>query len=211
MLANRSKKVIILTSAWMIILISSIVIQSCCSSEDYVFEWKQISLDCLLKTVYENEKVFGDVTTDEHFLYEEFGIRINLSADLIAKNKFNLSLIEPALAAMDCFPTYSPKYKISEIQIESLNDFDIEKPKNSNVTDYFLASLYNGVLVDVDYYLHDKNEINGNGNSEMYLEQYIDLYLNKKPELDSIYRFVIKLNFDNGTVFYDTTNQVKIR
>jgi hypothetical protein len=204
------KKSFLLIFSGFIIMILCIIIESCCNISDYKFEWKNMSLRYLEKTINQDDRIYGNETTSDEFIFDRFGLRLMLDGDIIANNFIGFSLIQNVNAQVDCFNNYSPKYKIDNIQVETLSDFDESKLQNSDISNYFKASLYNGILVSIEDYLNDNNEINGDGNSESFLIQSIDLFLTEPPKKDSLFRFVIKIHFENDTTFCDTTKTVKI-
>ena len=204
------KRAILIFLIGISIMISSFIIESCCHTTDYKFEWKNISLKYLDKTINENDRIYGIESSSDVFSFDKFGLRIMFQGDLIAQNLINFSLIQTANAQVDCFNNYAPKYKIDNIQIETLADFDEYKLHNSNISSYFKATKYNGILLSIEDLLKDMNEINGDSRHESALDQSIDLFLIESPTIDSIFRFVIKVHLDNDTTLTDTTKTVKI-
>lgn len=204
------KKVILIFLVMTSILILSIIIESCCHAKDYKFEWKTISLKYLDKTINENERIFGKESSSDVFQFDKFGVRILFHGDLITKNLIDFSLIQTANAQVDCFNNYAPKYKIDKIQIETLADFDELKLHNSDISNYFKATKYNGMLVSIEDLLNDNNKINGESTNESVLDQSIDLFLIESPKTDSIFRFVVKIHFNNDMTLIDTTKTIKI-
>lgn len=205
------RKILVMIMIWLSLMITAIILESCCDTKNYEFTWNSMSIDYLQRSTNEYNRGSGTQTNSDNFLYDRFGLRLAFKADLIAQNQYSFSLISPAKAAIDCFNKYNPKYKVKSIQIETLNDFNSAKTKHSDIADYFEASLYNGVLVNINDYLNNEYEINGKSTNDKAVEQFIDLYLKEKPDLDSLFNFVIKVHLDNGTMFSDTTKELKIK
>jgi len=105
--------------------------------------------------------------------------------------------------AYDCWDKYDIQHKIDKISVISLNEFDLNHTANSDISEYFRASFYPNQISTIDSTINNENK---DSFSRFY---YFDLLLNKPPQLDSSFRFVVKVKLSNNELV-DTTELVKI-
>ena len=119
-------------------------------------------------------------------------IRINYASDLTA------------FYSVDDNNTYVIANRPVSIEVTALQNFDVTHPAGSLLNDYFIAGPgINSTIDDVvtgfaqtqDYYpTHDPD----------------DLWLMQRPQTPGIYRFIVRMDFDNGVILRDTTEVIRL-
>ena len=109
--------------------------------------------------------------------------------------------------ACDCSERVFPNQFVEKIEIISLYDFNEKYPKNSDVTELFVArtSYSTGLYEPI-------NEISkslGKKNNGVYRKQEFYIYLKEKV-VNTEARFKINVKISDNTIFSDTTNYIKI-
>ncbi|MBA5791650.1 DUF5034 domain-containing protein [Flavobacterium sp. xlx-214] len=121
------------------------IFYACCNCEEGTEEKFYINSGFSLVNLDnsgENPLEITDVSINKN----AYGMRLKVEREVITfKNKQeNLFSFTPTAYAFscDCPPTvtYEPQYKAQAIKIVTLNDFNAEKPANSDVTEYFKTS-----------------------------------------------------------------------
>jgi hypothetical protein len=191
-------KVLALVLSYLVILM---IVDSCNPCKNYKYDIDKMSLKNLIYS-------YGTFTpntkeTDTTVLkYSQFGIRIKFHDIIYSNIKRSYSLINTAMA-YDCWDQYNIQHKVDNISVISLNNFDLNHTANSDISEYFRASFYPNQVSTIDSTINYENKDNF---SRFY---YFDLLLNKAPQLDSAFRFVVKVKLSNNELI-DTTELVKI-
>lgn len=97
--------------------------------------------------------------------------------------------------------------EMKSIHIKSLNNFDNEHLEGDNVSNYFHSrDTFNNhdTLTNINEFVAYYNEQLKVG----YLEYDFHLLLNQTPTLDSIFRFEVVVEWENGDRLVDTTEQI---
>lgn len=118
------------------------VVYACCNCTDHTEE-KSYKISGLSISNIDNSGVEAVETSSETVNKNAYGIRLKVDRESLALNQKhnNLYLFTAGAYAMscDCPPEtmYFPQDKVESIKIVTLNDFNDEKPANSDVTEYF--------------------------------------------------------------------------
>jgi hypothetical protein len=198
-----------------IIGLFSIISDSCgnCDTSNLKYKWESLNLNKLRITSVTNDRITFEQIDTISFLYDEFGIQIKMNGNTLAyQKKIRFDIIQSCNAQLfDCFKDYTTDNGIKDIQITTLADFDNLHLKDSNVSGYFKAALYNNELSTIQDYLFNENEINGSHRDiSNNFSSEINLFLDSKPTLDSLFRFTIKVILEDNSVICDTTDLLKI-
>jgi hypothetical protein len=101
---------------------------------------------------------------------------------------------------------YKRQYDLIDMNIKTVNAFDTLHPANSDVTDYFLTGY--GAAYTIGYFIENKT-LNERQSYSGYRESFTSSFyimLMQAPTHKGDHAFEIKLKFEDGTVFTDTTN-----
>jgi hypothetical protein len=204
------KKIVLIMFFWSTFAISSTIIDSCCPKADTKFEWTSFTVGFVEKPSKDDILNYFESTNSEIF-YNKLGIKLSLKGKFVANNTINFSLFKPLNAAFDCFYYFQPKYKITKLQVLPLSDYDQNKLKNSDLSDYFKVLGNNGKLLSVSDFIKDQNDINGVIRDDSRYNEPIILFLQNAPSIDSLFNFVINVKLENDVIFSDTTTVIKIK
>jgi hypothetical protein len=181
------------------------IVDSCKPCLTYKYDIDKIQLQNLIYSTGVNG--LNWTGTDTTVLkYSQFGIMIDFHK--IVYSSINYSLTNNAFA-IDCPIEYLLQHKIESISIFSLNKFDQDHLADSDISDYFKAIIYpiQSKPNTIDSTLAYQYGINymHTGSSDNNLE----LLLNKAPQSDSLFRFVVKVKLSNNELV-DTTEMIKL-
>jgi hypothetical protein len=189
-------KVLALVLAYFALLI---IVDSCRPCKNNKYDIDRISLKNLVYSIKQDTLTVKETDTTV-LKYSQFGIRIKFH-DLIY-SYLNCGLTNTAMA-IECFPAYILQHNIESISVITLGNFDQNHIANTDISEYFKASYFPNQYHSIDSTLDFKNGI------KYYLFDEFDMLLNKAPQLDSVFRFVIKVKFDNNELT-DTTELIKV-
>lgn len=127
-----------------------------------------------------------------------YGVRLKINREALtfnlkAENKFLFTSSAYAFSC-DCPPTvtYDPKYKVEYIKIVTLQDFNADKPANSDVTEYFKTpKLYLDATEIV-------SKLNDDFWEKLKEQESIDLLLMTPPtHFNTTHQFKMIISFEN--------------
>src|SRR5690606_17480289 len=182
------------------------VFYACCNCEDNTEEKFYTNSGFTLKNI-DNSGEEPLESTSVNINKKAYGIRLQVNRQSLSfiKTETYQPLFSQGAYAMscDCPPevTYEHSDKVESIKIITLNDFTIDKPANSDITEYFkMRKVYKDVIelvkslnYDFPYKLEEK--------------EYFDLLLMIPPSEDNIqHQFKLIITFENKpTVELQTT------
>lgn len=175
-----SKKTRII-AIFIVCVIASLVLQSCCGG--YKYRWEYI----ITETLNDNE-----ITEVDSIQAENFGIRLNLISQKFATNTFN-PFVEN-LYAYDCWPVYTLLDTIIDIQVTTFYDFNEEFSSGSDLTELFTGSSNGNSIHPVSELI---SRING---TEMNSTEYIDLFLNHDMIIGSNQKFLVTIELSDKRI-----------
>lgn len=176
------------------------VFYSCCSCDDSVNYYYSYS-DFSVKNIDNSGK--NPLESNEPQINKNaYGIRLNISKELLAhtekktnKNRYMFSSSAYAFSC-DCdYSTYSAFHKIQSIKIFTLQNFNDEKPANSDISEYFnVIHSYKTIDESID-------NINSSF-SRVYPNSNVDYLLMNAPSYEKTnHQFRIEITLSNGEVF----------
>ena len=118
------------------------VFYACCNCDDNTEEKFYVNTGFALKNI-DNSGQEPLESTSENINKKAYGMRLYVNRQSLAflKKQINQPLFSQSAYAMscDCLPevTYDPTDKVESIKIITLNDFNTDKPANSEITEYF--------------------------------------------------------------------------
>ena len=189
-------KVLTLVLSYFVILL---IVDSCNPCKNYKYDIDKISLKNLVYSIKRDTFAVKETDTTV-FKYSQFGIRIKFH-DVIY-SYINYGLTNTAMA-VDCFPAYVLQHNIESISVSTLGNFDPNHTANSDVSSYFKSIYLPNQFHSIDSILDVKNGI------KYYLFHEFDLLLDKAPQLDSLFRFIVKVKLSNNELV-DTTEMIKL-
>jgi|GEM_PF-5070139 len=101
---------------------------------------------------------------------------------------------------------YFQKYDLKALTVRSLSAFDSTHAAGADISRYFLTDY--GAQYTIDEFISSKR-INKKYSLTGYREDfstYLDLMLMKAPSVKGRYDFEVRMIFDNGSIFTDTTS-----
>lgn len=100
---------------------------------------------------------------------------------------------------------YKRAYDLVEFNVHTLSNFDISHLAGSDLSNYFLTN-YNANSTLVNFV--ENKELNDKKTLLGYKENFTSSYkimLMNKPDFAGLYRFVVKMRFEDGNTYVDTT------
>lgn len=173
------------------------VFYACCNCNDNVEEKFYVNSSFLLTNI-DNSGTDPLESTSANINKKAYGMRLTVNRESLVflKKQNNQFLFSQSAYAMSCdCPAdviYDPKYKAESIKIITLNNFNADKPANSDITEYFRTQKkYLGVIelvkslnYDFDYLLKET--------------EYFDLLLMIQPSEDNVqHQFKLIITFEN--------------
>lgn len=140
--------------------------------------------------------------------YDNCGTYLQPASDSVGDTcyvmRINYISDQTAYYAVDDKNTYAIANRPVSIEITSLQQFDSLHPIGTVLNDYFIAGPgINSTTEDV---------VTGFANTKDYYPTHDpdDLWLMKRPENTGSFRFIVKMDFDDGAIVRDTTSAVNL-
>lgn len=173
------------------------VFYACCNCGDDTEEKFYVNTGFALKNL-DNSGQEPLESTSESINKKAYGMRlyVNRQSLTFLKNQINQPLFSQSAYAMscDCPPevTYDHKDKAESIRIITLNNFNADKPANSEITEYFKTQKK---YFDVDEVI---NGLNYDFSYKLKETEYFDLLLMVSPSESNVqHQFKIVITFEN--------------
>ncbi len=185
-----------------------------CDDCNSKYEWKSMNLKMMKVSSLLDGRVSYTQTDITVFQYNRFGVKVIMNGNSIGYSaRNNTFFIQSCNAAMfDCFKDYKAENEITSIQIYSLSEFDDTHAINSDISEYFKAITYSDDQVLIDDLLLDSTEINGSHQNLLAsFSEEINMILTSKPNKDSVYKFAVKITFQDYSYISDTTDEISIK
>ena len=173
---------------------------TCCNCDNFETEYKTYIYESLSLKNLDNTGEYAVETDAEEVNRNAYGMRlfIMIEEPIYSNVSTCRSLFSTANAfACDCSPgvIYSPRTDVSSIKIYTLNDFNDEKSKNSDISEYFKVA---------DYYCDVKDwkkYTDVNFTEELMWGHKVDFLLMTPPAEKYVnHRFKISISLSNGQV-----------
>lgn len=173
------------------------VFYACCNCNDNVEEKFYINSGFLLTNI-DNSGAEPLESASENINKRAYGMRLTVNRESLSllKKQNNQFLFSQSAYAMSCDcpadVTYDPKYKAESIKIITLNDFNADKPTNSDITEYFkIRKGYKDVIDLV-------KSLNYNFAYKLEETEYFDLLLMTPPSENNVqHQFKLIITFEN--------------
>lgn len=173
------------------------VFYACCNCDDNVEEKFYINKGFSLVNI-DNSGTEPQETQSTNINKRAYGMRLTVNRESLAflKKQNNQFLFSQSAYAMSCdCPAdviYDPKYKAESIKIITLNNFNADKPAESDITEYF----------KIHKKYSDVNEVIKNLNYDFGYRlketEFFDLLLMVSPsEANTEHQFKIIISFEN--------------
>lgn len=173
------------------------VMYACCNCNVLLEEKFFVNSGFSIKNI-DNSGVEPILSDAQSINKNAFGLRFNVNRQIISsiKNETYQTLFSQGAYAFscDCGPdvTYDPVDKVESIKIITLNNFNSEKPANSDVTEYFRTQKN---YLEVDEIVRKLNSFYFDSLQET---EYFDLLLMVSPSDGNIeHQFKLIITFEN--------------
>jgi|SRR5690606_11637755 len=173
------------------------VFYACCNCDTNTEEKFYVNSGFLLKNL-DNSGAEPQETQSTNINKKAYGIRLTVNRESLTflKKQTNQPLFSSSAYAFscDCPPevTYDHKEVVKDLKIISLNDFNGEKPANSDVTEYFKIYKKYSDINDIVKYL------NYDFGYKLKETEYFDLLLMVPPaEANIQHQFKVVITFEN--------------
>ena len=137
-----------------------------------------------------------------------YGIEIDFSLIRVALNRSKTLTVFPEAFAQDCFCLDSLQYiakdTITSIDITTIDDFDSQRPANSDVS-YLFKILQNNSYVTFQEYINQPEIIYQNKIPE---KEILQLFLLQPPQFLGEHKFKIGITLSDNRLLTTTTNPV---
>ncbi|GHT22338.1 hypothetical protein AGMMS4957_12430 [Bacteroidia bacterium] len=189
------------------------VLYSCCGCGDVKiahlnYLYKSFSLKNL-----DNGGESAVVSDLEQINKNVYGIRVFLQVEKIAPKKSGsstrLGFISPAYATI-CFECpeeiFSPRDSVTSVKVFTLNDFDEEKSKNSDISEYFKVAHSFSSIDDYERYLNLEYDY-------MPVDYTIrfDFLLMKAPQgTREKHKFKVQIALSDGRILEQETTEIEL-
>lgn len=182
------------------------VMYACCNCNELLEEKFFVNSGFSIKNI-DNSGVEPILSDEQSINKNAFGIRFNVNRQIISsiKGEAYQSLFSQGAYAFscDCGPdvTYDPVDKVESIKIITINNFNSDKPANSDITEYFRTKKK---YLEVDEVVQKLNSFYAYSLQE---SEYFDLLLMVAPSDSNIeHEFKLIITFENKpTVELQTT------
>lgn len=191
------KKTLIIIVAFTIIAI----INSCCT-EEYEYKWTDFKID-----IIDNTGKYPTISTQSKLNKKALGFRIVLQ-DSVMMVAQNFQLLSQCYATT-CAERYTRTHNLSSIRIKTLFKYSNKYPKNSDITDLFMAREHEN---QKGLYISLKQIISKiNGSTRQYdSNTSFDLFLMDTNALNGLQRFEIDLEMSDGDKFTHETDTLTL-
>ena len=176
----------------------AVIISACCpDSTTFHFHWASMGLENYsFKETANGLKRYPAATND--FRDSSYAVEVWLFGEQIARS--NHTFIGAAYA-LTCGDTYRTDDEVKGIRIYCINDYDSAHPANADITDYFHVA-------DASFPSVVPRKGNGTFHSPGAKTYF---YLQRKPTLGSLHRFVVVATLNNNRRVRDTTDDLILR
>lgn len=176
------------------------LIQSCCT-EEYQYKWTDFSIGIL-----DNSGEYPVLTDNKEVNKNALGLRITLQ-DTVMYLAQNFTLVNECYAT-SCAEEYTRINNLSSIKIITLLDYSSKYPKDSDITQLFMARESGNTKST--YISIDQIISNVNGSSHTYNGYSdFDLYLIDTTALIEEQRFKVQLTMSDGNIFTQESDTLK--
>ncbi len=173
------------------------VFYACCNCNDNVEEKFYINSGFSLTNIDNSGKEPLE-SASENINKKAYGMRLQVNRATVAflKKHTNQPLFSSSAYAFscDCPPevTYNHKYNVETVKIITLNNFNADKPANSDITEYFkIHKKYSDINDIVEYLNYDFGY-------QLKETEYFDLLLMVPPSETNIqHQFKVVITFEN--------------
>lgn len=173
------------------------VFYSCCSCNDEIEEKQYANKEFYLKNI-DNSGAEPVESLSENINKRAYGIRLTVNRASLSWMKRQspqyLFTSSAYATSCDCPPeiTYNHKEKAIDIKIITLQDFNIDKPANSDITEYFKKyKTYSDVNKVIEYLNYDFAY-------KLKETEYFDFLLMKSPtNIGITHQFKMTITFEN--------------
>ncbi len=191
--------------------VSLVVFESCCKNTLDSFTFSSLSIqnsgyqDSLGLIQDLEAKNIEKILALDYAIYGLFEMEFLTKFD----NYKNWHPLISTSVANSCDNDLITDLKLKAIHIKSLEDFDEEHLRGTNLSSYFKANdsfmRWDTTTYDMDFFVEYYNEQLAHG----WWGGYDFLFrLNQTPTLDSIFRFEVAVEWENGDRLIDTTEQI---
>ncbi len=142
----------------------------------------------------------------ERVNYDDFdGIAINFAASYLGnlQNKKTKIFAPNSLLACDCVSSGfegSKTEKFKELNIITVNDFDVDHPVRANINEFFQIKDKSGVWQDLNTYIKT--------DTSLIFSQYIDLRLLKLPPKSLPFQVEVQLKVDDNEAYSAMSREI---
>ena len=137
----------------------------------------------------------------------KFGVRMQVQIEELAlrKSAIKFGLIPTANACKCALDDYIAKENIAMIQIFSDSDFDVNHPRNTDLSLYFKVKTFNSLIAITDYIKQPENLSLASS-----LVFYDGIFLQTAPNLSKKHKFRVKLTLTDGRILEAETLEVEL-
>lgn len=177
------------------------LIQSCCT-EEYQYKWTDFNFE-----IIDNAGDYPVLTDNKEVNKKALGFRVTLQ-DTVMYLAQNFKLVNECYAT-SCAEKYTRTHNLSSIKIKSLLVYSQKYPKDSDITELFMArdsENSKGTYITIEEIISKVNESSHDYNGY----NNFDLYLIDTTGLIGAQRFEVQLTVSDGNIFVQESDTLTL-